>query len=161
MFGEAASGDRRYVKSLGDLLAQNVPLVYRGRLLVVEGLLASAASHLPLLREHFIEAPYLGWLVGVFVVLCVSLTVPIGFHDSRLIYWIVVALCGAAVLVYAAGRLTGVAGPGNAAGRWWDSWPLVAVMSEVFTISTALLALLPPEHGAPGRVGSTGGEEPV
>jgi hypothetical protein len=123
-------------------------LAYPFRWLVIAGLLASGASHLPVLREHVIAAPYMGWLFGAFVVLCVSLTVPVCLHDSRAVYVTTVALSVAALLVYAATRLIPFPRLADEVGNWFEPWGMVAVMSEIFTTSTALLALLPPEDTA-------------
>jgi len=123
-------------------------LAYPFRWLVIAGLLASGASHLPVLREHISAAPYMGWLFGLFVVLCVSLTVPVGLYDSRTVYVTTVVLSAAAVVVYAATRL--IPFPQLAdVGNWFEPWGMVAVMSELFTVSTALLALLPAEETTP------------
>jgi hypothetical protein len=99
----AAEGEHDEALAVG---SESVVLHHSGRFVVAVGLFGAGVSHLPVLREHLIEAPYMGWLFGLFVVVCVSLTVPVCFHDSRFVYWVAVVICAAALLLYTATRLT-------------------------------------------------------
>jgi hypothetical protein len=90
----------------------------------------------------------MGWFFGCFVVLCAALIVPVWLHDTWLIYWITVVLCITAVLAYVATRLVAFPDMSGHVGDWFDPWGMVGVTSELFTVSTALLALLPPDARA-------------
>jgi hypothetical protein len=135
-----------------------VPISYQGRWLVIQGLAVAALSHLPSLRERLAEAPYAGWLIGLFVVLCAALIVPLCLHDSRMTYWFTTFLSAAAVLSYFATRLLPFPQLSRELGNWAEPWDVVAVLSEIFTISTALLALTAPGDGAAGEATSWKGD---
>jgi hypothetical protein len=117
----------------------------RVRLLLVPAVLLAAAAHLPVIRPHLSEAPYMGVLFVLLTAACVLLAATLISWDSPLIYLLSASTCGLAVLGYAATRLTAFPMLADDVGNWTEPLGLVAVAAEsVAVITIALVKLTDP-----------------
>ena len=83
-------------------------------------LLVAAGTHIPLIRDHLDEAPYIGWLFILLSVVCIVLAVAILFVDSPSVWVISGAVCVAAVVGFLASRTVGLPQIGDDVGNWSD-----------------------------------------
>ena len=110
-----------------------------GQLQVVAAAVAVAGfAHVPPIDHHLAEAPYMAAAFVGFTGACVLMTLLVTAHPDRQVLLAVAALCGTAVLTYAATRLIAFPGLAHDVGRWWEPWGVVAVVAE----SVALVAAL-------------------
>jgi hypothetical protein len=93
-------------------------------------LLVAAGTHIPLIKMHLDEAPYVGWLFIALSVVCVVLAVAILFVDSAGIWIISGAVCLAAVVAFLASRTVGLPQIGDDVGNWTEPLGIPAVASE-------------------------------
>src|SRR3954451_10797799 len=71
-------------------------------------LLVAAGTHIPLIREHLQEAPYIGWLFIALSVVCIVLAAAILFVDHVGVWVLSAAVCFAAVVGFMASRTIGL-----------------------------------------------------
>lgn len=131
----------------------------RVRLLLVPAVLVTAAAHLPVIRPHLSEAPYMGVLFVVLTAACVLLAATLISWDSRLVYLLSAGTCGLAVLGYAATRLAAFPMLADDVGNWLEPLGLVSMAAESIVVVTAVLVMLgdrPMEPSTP-PIASTGG----
>ena len=138
-----------------DLLAARHAKV---RLLLVPAVLVTAAAHLPVIRPHLSEAPYMGVLFVVLTTACVLLAATLISWDSRLVYLLSAGTCGLAVLGYAATRLVAFPMLADDVGNWLEPLGLVSVAAESVVVVTAALAMLSHRPATPSTpsIASTG-----
>jgi hypothetical protein len=104
-------------------------------------LLVAAATHIPLIRDHLEEAPYVGWLFIALSVVCIGLAVAILFVDHVGVWVLSAAVCFAAVVAFLASRTIGLPQIGDDVGNWTDPLGIPAVTSEVLMVALAWLHL--------------------
>ena len=109
-------------------------------------LLIAAATHIPLIRVHLEEAPYVGWLFIALSVVCVVLAVAILFVDSPRLWIISGAVCLAAVVAFLASRTVGLPQIGDDVGNWTEPLWIPAVASEAMMVALAWVHLLRTGH---------------
>lgn len=114
----------------------------RLRLLLVPAVLVTAAAHLPVIRPHLSEAPYLGVLFVVLTAACVLLAATLISWDARLVYLLAAGTCGLAVLGYAATRLIAFPMLADDVGNWLEPLGLVSVAAESLVVVAVVLAML-------------------
>src|SRR6476469_4019391 len=100
-------------------------------------LLVAAAAHLPLIRTHLDEAPYVGWLFIALSVVCIALAVVILCVDNAGVWLVSGAVCLAAVVGFLASRTIGLPQIGDDVGNWTDPLGFPAVLSEVLMVALA------------------------
>jgi hypothetical protein len=100
-------------------------------------LLIAAGTHIPLIREHLEEAPYVGWLFIALSVVCIVLAVAILFIDTPGIWLISGAVCLAAVVAFLASRTIGLPEIGDDVGNWTEPLGFPALVSEVLMVALA------------------------
>jgi hypothetical protein len=114
-------------------------------------LLIAAGTHIPLIRAHLQEAPYIGWLFIALSVSCIVLATTILFVDHVGVWVLSAAVCFAAVVGFMASRTIGLPQIGDDVGNWTDPLGIPAVASEVLMVALACLhlrnALSPVSHG--------------
>jgi hypothetical protein len=103
-------------------------------------LVVAAATHIPLIREHLEEAPYVGWLFIALSVVCLVLAVAILVVDNPGVWLLSGAVCLAAVVAFLASRTVGLPQIGDDVGNWTEPLGIPAVASE------ALMAVLAVVH---------------
>ena len=113
----------------------------RVRLLLVPAVLVAAAAHLPVIRPHLSEAPYMGVLFVILAAACVLLAATLISWDTRLVYLLSAGTCGLAVLGYAATRLIAFPMLADDVGNWREPLGLVSVAAESVVVVTAVLAM--------------------
>ena len=80
-------------------------------------LLVAAGTHVPLIRDHLAEAPYVGWLFIALSVVCVGLAVAMVLVDSPGVWIVSGAVCLAALVAYLASRTIGLPGDRRRRGQ--------------------------------------------
>jgi hypothetical protein len=113
----------------------------RWRWLMVPAVLVAAAAHLPVIRPHLDEAPYMGVLFVVLSAACVVLASVAISWDTPVVYALSVLTCGLAVLGYAATRLVAFPMLSDDVGNWFEPLGLVSVASETVVVVAAWAAL--------------------
>ena len=105
--------------------------------LVVAALVASAA-HVPVIAPHLDEAPYMGALFLAFTVTCLGLAALAVVRPSRGVWASAAAVCGSAVVTYAATRLVAFPQLADDVGAWFEPLGVVSVVSESAVVAAAL-----------------------
>ena len=111
------------------------------RYLLVPALLAAAAAHLPVIREHLEEAPYMGVLFIVLTGACILLAAALISFDTGLAYALTVVTCALAVVGYAATRLVEFPMLADDVGNWLEPLGLVSITTESLAALLAVFAL--------------------
>jgi hypothetical protein len=104
-------------------------------------LLVAAGTHIPLIRAHLEEAPYIGWLFIALSVVCIVLAVAILFVDHVGVWVLSAAVCFAAVVGFLASRTIGLPQIRDDVGNWTDPLGIPAVASEMLMVALAWLHL--------------------
>jgi hypothetical protein len=104
-------------------------------------LLVAAGTHVPLIKDHLEEAPYVGWLFIVLTAVCALLALAIVWVD-RASVWVLSGLtCFAAVMAFLASRTIGLPQIGDDVGNWTDPLGFPAVVSEALMVLLAYVHL--------------------
>jgi hypothetical protein len=114
----------------------------RWRWLMVPAVLVAAGAHLPVIRPHLDEAPYMGVLFVVLSAACVVLASAAISWDTPVVYALSVLTCGLAVLGYAATRLVAFPMLADDVGNWFEPLGMLSVGSETVVVITALAVLI-------------------
>jgi hypothetical protein len=114
-------------------------------------LLVAAGTHIPLIRMHLQEAPYIGWGFIVLSVVCIALAVAILFVDDVAIWVVSGAVCLAAVVAFLASRTIGLPQIEDEVGNWTEPLGIPAVASEVLMAALAYVHLRRMPRRAPQR----------
>ncbi|MBO0844933.1 MAG: hypothetical protein J2P22_05900 [Nocardioides sp.] len=104
-------------------------------------LLVAAGTHIPLIRDHLAEAPYVGWLFILLSVVCIALAVVIVLVDSASVWLVSGAVCFGAVVAFLASRTVGLPQIGDDVGNWSEPLWVPAVASEVLMVALAVAHL--------------------
>ncbi|MFL6109425.1 MAG: hypothetical protein ACJ72D_05985 [Marmoricola sp.] len=111
------------------------------RVATVASILVAAVAHIPVIAPHLDEAPYMGVLFIALTAVCLSLGAAIAASDSTWAYQSAAAVCGAAVLAYAATRLVAFPQLADDVGNWFEPLGVVSVLSESLVVAFALVVL--------------------
>jgi hypothetical protein len=103
-------------------------------------LVTAAVTHLPLIREHLEEAPYVGWLFLALSVACLALAVVVLLVDHPVVWGLAALTCLAAAIGFFLSRTVGLPQIGDDVGNWTEPLGFPAVASEI------LLAVLAYAH---------------
>jgi predicted membrane channel-forming protein YqfA (hemolysin III family) len=114
-------------------------------------LLVAATTHIPLIKEHLDEAPYIGVLFILLSVVCIVLAVVILVVDNPGVWLISGAVCLAAVVAFLASRTVGLPQIGDDVGNWTEPLGLPAVASEALMALLAWVHLRRPRTTTAGR----------
>jgi hypothetical protein len=117
------------------------PLASPLRWVAVVMLLATAGTHVPLVREHLEEAPYVGVL---FIALCVAslaLAVLLVRWDTPLVWAASGSMTLVALAAFFASRTVGLPEIADDIGNWTDPLGYPAVAAEALATATAALVL--------------------
>jgi hypothetical protein len=91
------------------------------------------------IAPHLEEAPYMGVLFIGLTVVCLGLGAVIAVAEPRWAYPTAAAVCGAAVLAYAATRLVAFPQLADDVGNWFEPLGVVSVISEGIVVALALV----------------------
>jgi hypothetical protein len=111
------------------------------RWVMVPAALAAAAAHLPVIRPHLDEAPYMGVLFVVLSAACVALASAAISWDTPLIYALSALTCGLAVLGYVATRVLAFPMLADDVGNWLEPLGVLSIVSETVVVLAAAGAL--------------------
>jgi hypothetical protein len=100
-------------------------------------LLVAAGTHIPLIRMHLEEAPYVGWLFIALSLVCIALAVAIVFVDNAGVWLLSGLTCFAAVVAFLASRTVGLPQIGDDVGNWTEPLGVPAVASEALMAALA------------------------
>ena len=103
--------------------------------------LVAAAAHVPVIRPHLDEAPYMGVLFIVLTAACVVLAVAALVRDTVAVYALAALTCTLAILGYIATRLVAFPMLADDVGDWFEPLGVVSVASETVVVLSAVAAL--------------------
>jgi hypothetical protein len=108
----------------------------------------SAAAHVPVLREHFDEVPYIGIEFLVLIIACLLIATAAVAWDSAALYAAAAITCTSAVAAYVTTRVTALPGLADDVGDWLEPLGMVAIFAEIATVVVAIWALAQRRSGA-------------
>jgi len=111
------------------------------RTATVSAILVAAVAHIPVIAPHLEEAPYMGVLFIGLTAVCLGLGAVIAVAAPTWAYRASVAVCGAAVLAYAATRLVAFPQLADDVGNWLEPLGVLSVASESAVVLLAVLVL--------------------
>lgn len=111
------------------------------RIALLAAIAVAAVAHIPVIAPHLEEAPYMGVLFIVFTAACMALGMVIAVTGRTWAYRASVAVCGTAVLAYAATRLVAFPQLADDVGNWFEPLGVVSVVSESLVVLLALLVV--------------------
>ena len=111
------------------------------RLATVASIVVAAVAHIPVIAPHLEDAPYMGVLFIALTAVCLSLGALIAATGSTGAYRASAAVCGAAVLAYAATRLVAFPQLADDVGNWFEPLGVVSVLSESLVVVLALVVV--------------------
>jgi hypothetical protein len=104
-------------------------------------LLVTAGAHVPLVREHLEEAPYIGWGFIVLIVASVGLAVGIALTDDVRAWMLGAGVCLVALVAFLVSRTVGLPQIGDDVGNWTEAMGFPAVTAEVLMVVLSLTEL--------------------
>lgn len=116
----------------------------RFRPLVVLSAVVAAVAHIPVIKPHLSEAPYMGALFIVLTAACLVLAMTLTIHDGAVVYGLSILTCGLAVVGYAATRLVAFPMLADDVGNWLEPLGVVSIAAESIVVAGASLALRGP-----------------
>jgi hephaestin len=112
---------------------------YRGA--ASAALVCAAAAHLPIVPEHFREAPYLGALFVMFIGAAIVLAARLALEDTRRVWTASGALCTAALATFVFSRSVGLPQLAGEVGHWAVPLAAVAGACELAVVGLSIAAL--------------------
>ena len=103
--------------------------------------LVAAGAHLPVIRPHLSEAPYMGVLFVVLTAGCALLALAALLRDTAAIYSLAVVTSGLAIVGYIATRLVAFPMLADDVGNWFEPLGVLSILSEGVVVIAALAAL--------------------
>jgi hypothetical protein len=113
----------------------------RWRWVLIPAVMTAAAAHLPVIRPHLTEAPYMGLLFIVLTSACVLLAAALISWDSRIVYALAALTCSLAVLGYLATRLVAFPMLSDDVGNWLEPLGITSIIAETIVALAALAAM--------------------
>ncbi|WP_310962284.1 hypothetical protein [Nocardioides terrisoli] len=128
------------------------PMHSEDRWLGVLALVVTAGTHVPLIREHLEEAPYVGWLFIALTVVSVVLAVLLVVADTPAV-WLTAGLTASlALIAFVLSRTVGLPQIGDDIGNWTEPLGFPALAGELIAALVAYVALRPrPSPPEPAR----------
>jgi hypothetical protein len=111
------------------------------RWLLVAVIFAAAVAHIPVIRPHLSEAPYMGVLFVLLTVACFGIGIAVALTDHRQAYEAASAVCGAAVIGYVATRVVAFPQLADDVGNWFEPLGVVSVLTESLVVVLAAVVL--------------------
>jgi hypothetical protein len=104
-------------------------------------LLVAAGTHVPLIREHLEEAPYVGVLFIALSVVCTALAAAMLFLERPALWMLSAVVCLAAVVAFLASRTVGLPQIHDDIGNWTEPLGFPALAAEAWVPVLAYLHL--------------------
>lgn len=117
---------------------RNTPLHATDRATAALALLVTAGTHLPLIRDHLSEAPYVGALFIALSVAAVALAGALLLADTRTVWALSGAVCLAAIVAFVLSRTVGLPQLGDDVGNWTEALSYPAITAELIVVATAV-----------------------
>lgn len=114
-------------------------------------LYAAAGVHLPLIREHLHEAPYIGWLFIALAVTAAALATALLLRDSLVLWLLTAAASASAITAYVLSRSVGLPQIPDDIGDWSDPRGVAALAVESAALVLAVGALSAQVRRGPRR----------
>ncbi len=112
------------------------------RLVLAAAALVAAAAHVPVTGPHLEEAPYMGVLFVLLTAACVLLAGAAVVTSHPVVPALSAAVCGAAIVGYAATRLVAFPMLSDDVGNWLEPLGVLSVASELAVVASALRLLV-------------------
>ena len=93
------------------------------------------------IRPHLEEAPYMGVLFVLLTIACFGIGIAVAVTDRPAAYAAASAVCGAAVIGYAATRLVAFPQLSDDVGNWFEPLGVVSVLTEAVVVVLAVAVL--------------------
>jgi hypothetical protein len=106
-------------------------------------LLATAATHIPLVPEHLVEAPYVGMLFVALSAASLALAVLVVLVDTPLVWAATGTMTLLAVIAFLVSRTVGLPMIGDDIGNWTEPLGLPALAAETLAFLAAVAVLRP------------------
>lgn len=119
------------------------PVHSEDRWLGALALVVTAATHIPLIKMHLEEAPYIGWLFILLSAASLALALLILIADSKAVWLTGGVVAFAAVLAFFASRTSGLPQISDDIGNWTEALSYPAVAAEAIAAAVAYVALRP------------------
>ena len=94
------------------------------------GLVVTAGTHVPLVREHLDEASYIGWLFVALSAAALVLALALLIADTPLVWGVTGAVALAALVAFVVSRTVGLPQIGDDIGNWTEPLGLVSLAVE-------------------------------
>jgi hypothetical protein len=101
----------------------------------------SAAAHLPVLREHLHEVPYIGVEFMVLIVACLLIAVAAPAWDTAGLYAVAAMAAALAIVAYVTTRAVTLPGLADDVGDWFEPLGMVAILAESVMVVVAACAI--------------------
>lgn len=111
---------------------------------------SAAVAHLPVIGPHLHEAPYMGVLFVLLTAACLALAAAVLIRDSPIVYASAAAVCGLAIIGYAATRLVAFPQLADDIGNWLEPLGVLAVCCEATVVALSIAALGRSRHSERG-----------
>ena len=114
------------------------------------GLVVTAGTHVPLVREHLEEAPYIGWLFVALSAAALVLALALLIADTTLVWGVSGAVAVAALVAFVVSRTVGLPQIGDDIGNWTEALGYPALAAEgVVAVVSAMTLVRAHRHPAP------------
>lgn len=110
-------------------------------------LLVTAGTHVPLVREHLAEAPYIGVLFLALILAAVGLAVALLVADTPAVWAAAGSVCLAAVVAFVLSRTVGLPQVGDDVGNWTEALSYPALTAEAIVVAVSALTLRAARRG--------------
>jgi len=104
-------------------------------------LLLVAAAHIPLIREHLVEAPYIGVLFILLTAACILLAAAVIAVDTAVVWEIIRAVSLLALAAFLISRTVGLPQIGDDVGNWTEPLEYPALAAETLSAVVATVVL--------------------
>ena len=106
------------------------------------GLVVTAATHVPLVREHLEEAPYVGWLFVALSAVALVLALVLLRADTPAVWAVAGAVGLASVVAFVVSRTIGLPQIGDDVGNWSEPLGFPALAAEAVVAYSAAATLV-------------------
>lgn len=111
------------------------------RVVAAAGAIAEAVAHIPVIEDHFSEAPYIGVLFVLVTVAGFLLAVLLLTADSRAVWVSALVVSALALAAYVLSRTVGLPQIEDDIGHWADPLGTLAIVGEAVMLLSAIAHL--------------------
>ncbi|RNE64024.1 hypothetical protein [Cryobacterium tepidiphilum] len=114
------------------------------RLVAAAGAITEAVAHIPVIEDHFSEAPYVGVLFALVTVAGFLLAILLLTADSRAVWVSTLVVSALALAAYVLSRTVGLPQIDDDIGHWADALGTMAIVGEAVMLVSAVAHILSP-----------------